>query len=54
MLITMDEINLVHNFSFVKKTKGVSNQLITILKRNKWDNLKPPLKSTEKKNSKDQ
>src|SRR5678810_1087186 len=23
MLITMDEINLVHNFSFVKKTKGV-------------------------------
>src|SRR6187200_151953 len=50
MLITMDEINLVHNFSFVKKTKGVKQPTNNNIKKETSGTIiKPPLKSTERK-----
>lgn len=50
MLITMDEINLVHNFSFVKKTKQVKQPTNNDLKKETIGAvIKSPLKPTERK-----
>jgi hypothetical protein len=52
MLITMDEINLVHNFSFeaIKKTKGVKQPTNNNLKNGTTGVVtKSPLKPTERK-----
>ena len=50
MLITMDEIHLVHNFSFVKKTKGVKQPTNNNLKNATTAvAIKSPLKPTERK-----
>jgi hypothetical protein len=49
MLITMDEINLIHNFSFIK-TKPVKHSNNNNLKKETTGiNVKPPLKPTERK-----
>jgi hypothetical protein len=50
MLITMDEINLVHNFSFVKKTKQVKRPTNNNIKKEATGvDIKSPLKPTERK-----
>ncbi|HEY5771942.1 MAG TPA: hypothetical protein VIS75_04905 [Chitinophagaceae bacterium] len=50
MLITMDEINLVHNLSFVKKTKGVKQPTNNASKKETTAVvIKSPLKPTERK-----
>ena len=50
MLITMDEINLVHNFSFVKKTKQVKQPTNNNLKKETTAAIiKSPLKTSERK-----
>jgi len=50
MLITMDEINLVHNLSFVKKTKQVKQPTNNTLKNGTTGIVtKSPLKTSERK-----